>query len=201
MVITHICTLPTRVGFDILLQQLNDLSLDTPNASEVLGNFIARAVADDCLPPSYVQNHQNLKEKQAMLVVNYTDRVFDRCINNAIDFIDYHGLKLCLCDLLYCGKKDVFFRLSLLIQPTIHYLKLQCCVFILYHFRIILHWYSEALKRAKILVGIRHSTAKLENIWGTSGGLQPLMQLIDKVGTNLTTCTTIAINCDLLLSW
>ena len=115
MVITHICTLPTRVGFDILLQQLNDLSLDTPNASEVLGNFIARAVADDCLPPSYVQNHQNLKEKQAMLVVNYTDRVFDRCINNAIDFIDYHGLKLCLCDPLYCGKKYVFFRLSLLV--------------------------------------------------------------------------------------
>ena len=68
MVITHTCTLPTRVGFDILLQQLNDLSLDTPNASEVLGNFIARAVADDCLPPSYVQNHQNLKEIQAMLV-------------------------------------------------------------------------------------------------------------------------------------
>ena len=63
---TH--TIPIHVGFDILLHQLNDLSLDTPNAPEVLGNFIARAVADDCMPPSYVQNHQNLKEKQALLV-------------------------------------------------------------------------------------------------------------------------------------
>ncbi len=54
------------IGFDILLLQLNDLSLDTPNASEVLGNFIARAVADDCIPPAYVQNHQNLTEASAL---------------------------------------------------------------------------------------------------------------------------------------
>ena len=44
-------------GFDALLAQLNDLSLDTPNAAELLGNFIARAVADDCLPPAFVDNH------------------------------------------------------------------------------------------------------------------------------------------------
>lgn len=54
------------VGFDFLLHQLNDLSLDTPNASEVLGNFIARAIADDCLPPAYVQNHQNITESKAL---------------------------------------------------------------------------------------------------------------------------------------
>ena len=53
-------------GFDFLLHQLNDLSLDTPNASEVLGNFIARAIADDCLPPAYVQNHQNITDTKAL---------------------------------------------------------------------------------------------------------------------------------------
>ena len=44
-------------GFDMVLSQLADLSLDTPEASHVVGNFIARCVADDCLPPAYVTNH------------------------------------------------------------------------------------------------------------------------------------------------
>ncbi|GFV38500.1 hypothetical protein TNCV_3490891 [Trichonephila clavipes] len=39
-------------GFDIMLKNLSDLVLDTPDAATVLGNFIARAVADDCLPQS-----------------------------------------------------------------------------------------------------------------------------------------------------
>lgn len=42
-------------GFDILLSQLDDLVLDTPDASTVLGNFIARAIADDCMPPKYIE--------------------------------------------------------------------------------------------------------------------------------------------------
>jgi programmed cell death protein 4 len=33
---------------------LPDLVLDTPDAATVLANFLARAVADDCLPPRYV---------------------------------------------------------------------------------------------------------------------------------------------------
>jgi programmed cell death protein 4 len=41
-------------GFDLLLAQLSDLVLDTPDAPHVVGNFLARAVADDCLPPKYV---------------------------------------------------------------------------------------------------------------------------------------------------
>lgn len=41
-------------GFDALLNNLPDLVLDTPEAAHLLGNFIARAVADDCLMPKYV---------------------------------------------------------------------------------------------------------------------------------------------------
>jgi programmed cell death protein 4 len=44
-------------GFDHLLDQLNDLSLDTPNSPTLLGQFIARAVADDCLPPKFLSDH------------------------------------------------------------------------------------------------------------------------------------------------
>ncbi len=40
-------------GFDLILQQLEDLELDTPDVTEAVGNFIARCVADDCLAPAY----------------------------------------------------------------------------------------------------------------------------------------------------
>jgi len=49
-------------GFDILLSQLDDLELDTPDASIVLGNFIARAIADDCIPPKYATNAKQVLE-------------------------------------------------------------------------------------------------------------------------------------------
>lgn len=56
-------------AFDTLLRNLPDLILDTPEAPTLLGNFIARAVADDCLPPKYVQSY---KDKQR-------DRVESEC--------------------------------------------------------------------------------------------------------------------------
>lgn len=45
-------------GFDSLLESLSDLVLDNPDAATALGNFIARAVADDCLPPRFVQSYK-----------------------------------------------------------------------------------------------------------------------------------------------
>ena len=44
-------------GFDILLKSLPELILDTPGAATILGNFIARAVADDCIPPAFVNRY------------------------------------------------------------------------------------------------------------------------------------------------
>ncbi|KAH7983428.1 hypothetical protein HPB52_011959 [Rhipicephalus sanguineus] len=52
-------------GFQLLLKSLPDLVLDTPDATTVLGNFLARAVADDCVPPKYVQ--LNLEETDCPL--------------------------------------------------------------------------------------------------------------------------------------
>ena len=51
-------------AFDELLSQLDDLELDTPDATTVLGNFIARAIADDCLPPKYVTNAKEKLESK-----------------------------------------------------------------------------------------------------------------------------------------
>lgn len=48
-------------GFDILLDNLPDLILDTPEAPTILGNFLARAVADDCIPPKFVTKPDDLE--------------------------------------------------------------------------------------------------------------------------------------------
>jgi len=45
-------------AFDFLLHQLPDLILDTPDAPEVLGNFLARAIADDCIPPKFLHSYK-----------------------------------------------------------------------------------------------------------------------------------------------
>jgi len=41
-------------GFTVLLERLDDLRLDIPNAPELLSNFLARAVVDDILPPAFL---------------------------------------------------------------------------------------------------------------------------------------------------
>ncbi|OWR53570.1 programmed cell death 4a, partial [Danaus plexippus plexippus] len=43
-------------AFERLLEKLPDLVLDTPEAAVLMSNFIARCVADDCLPPKFVQS-------------------------------------------------------------------------------------------------------------------------------------------------
>lgn len=44
-------------AFTSLLGRLGDLKRDVPDAVEILGKLMARAVADDCLPPIYVNAH------------------------------------------------------------------------------------------------------------------------------------------------
>lgn len=43
-------------AFEQLAANVTDLKLDTPNATEVLAKFMARCVADDCLPPIFVNS-------------------------------------------------------------------------------------------------------------------------------------------------
>ncbi|XP_061725475.1 programmed cell death protein 4 [Cydia pomonella] len=47
------------VAFEHLLEKLPDLVLDTPDAAVLLSNFIARCVADDCLPPRFVSQQRD----------------------------------------------------------------------------------------------------------------------------------------------
>jgi hypothetical protein len=41
-------------GFTLLLERIEDLKLDIPNAPELLSMFLARAVVDDLLPPAFL---------------------------------------------------------------------------------------------------------------------------------------------------
>jgi len=42
------------LGFDLLLERADDLAVDTPKLADLLGRFLARAVADEALPPKYI---------------------------------------------------------------------------------------------------------------------------------------------------
>lgn len=45
-------------GFHELLVSLDDIQLDTPDAHTLLGQFIARCIADDCLPPKFITSYK-----------------------------------------------------------------------------------------------------------------------------------------------
>ena len=45
-------------ALDYLLKQIDDLELDTPEAPTIIGNFIARAIADDCIPPKFLHSYK-----------------------------------------------------------------------------------------------------------------------------------------------
>ncbi|XP_071792810.1 programmed cell death protein 4-like [Asterias amurensis] len=56
-----------EVAFEQLLHQLPDLTLDSPDAPIVLGQFIARAIADDCLAPRFLQSlKKKIKEEHIL---------------------------------------------------------------------------------------------------------------------------------------
>jgi len=53
-------------AFDFLLRQLPDLMLDTPEAPTIIGNFMARCIADDCIPPKFLKSYKgNVEESEA----------------------------------------------------------------------------------------------------------------------------------------
>jgi len=45
-------------ALDYLLKQIEDLELDTPEAPLIIGNYIARAIADDTIPPKFLHSYK-----------------------------------------------------------------------------------------------------------------------------------------------
>lgn len=70
-------------AFENLLANLPDLILDIPDAPTILGNFIARAIADDCIPPKFIVS---LKQKS-------DDKDFQEAVSHADALLSMkHGL-------------------------------------------------------------------------------------------------------------
>lgn len=56
-------------GYDMLIKNASDLKLDTPDAPTFLGNFIARSIADDCIPPKFLQSYKGKVENEDTIKV------------------------------------------------------------------------------------------------------------------------------------
>ncbi|KAH3864297.1 hypothetical protein DPMN_027313, partial [Dreissena polymorpha] len=95
-----------QTGFDNLLNGLADLVIDSPEAPKLLGMFMARAVADDCLPPKYIQSYKGAVDNTAT---------------------------------------------------------------------------QEALEKAELLLSQKHGIVRLDNIWGTGGGIRPVKYLVKQM--------------------
>eukprot|EP01135_Chromosphaera_perkinsii_P010416 Nk52_evm88s2118 gene=Nk52_evmTU88s2118 len=54
-----------EAAFVQLLDSLQDTELDCPKAVELIAKFLARAVADDCLPPAFVTKHLDTTDSRA----------------------------------------------------------------------------------------------------------------------------------------
>lgn len=52
-----VCEQDIELGFQALMNLLEELKLDTPDAESILGQFMARCIADDCLNPVYIKEH------------------------------------------------------------------------------------------------------------------------------------------------
>ena len=146
----------------MLLEELDELSLDTPDAPEVLGNFMARAVADDCVPPAYIVNVTDVQDPKALYVACCT---------------------VCPSQLV-CTQLAELEHVALLVIAK--FLQTRSTA-------IVSSWFppppahtcSSALKRAQLLLNIKHGMARLDNVWGVGGGQRPVMFLISKVKKNL----------------
>lgn len=48
-----------EMGFEVLLDSIDDLVIDIPDAKDMVGSFLARAVVDEVLAPAFLSNRNN----------------------------------------------------------------------------------------------------------------------------------------------
>lgn len=58
----------TRKGFNQLVMAIDEIVVDSPDAEDAIAKFLARAVADDCLAPCFLSQHDGLSPRAISLV-------------------------------------------------------------------------------------------------------------------------------------
>lgn len=76
-------------GFDFLLRNLNDITLDNPDAPEKSGTFIARAIADKVINKKYIDRFFNDEENNDNLPDLKNEKIF-KAIDSARLLINMH---------------------------------------------------------------------------------------------------------------
>jgi programmed cell death protein 4 len=66
-----------ELGYQALMNYLPDLRLDTPDAAVILGQFMARSVADDCLRPCYIKEHLEHPSNSARTALETAHRLLE----------------------------------------------------------------------------------------------------------------------------
>jgi len=69
-----ICEQEMELGFQALLNALDELKLDTPDATTILGQFMARCIADDCLNPCFIKEHMAHPSEVQMAALNSANK-------------------------------------------------------------------------------------------------------------------------------
>ena len=63
-------------AFDFLMRQLSDLILNTPEAPTIIGKFMARCIADDCIPPKFLNSYKvGVIKLRSKVFINVCPRV------------------------------------------------------------------------------------------------------------------------------
>ncbi|XP_063836788.1 programmed cell death protein 4 [Ostrinia nubilalis] len=159
-------------AFERLLDKLPDLVLDTPDAAVLLSNFIARCVADDCLPPRFVQSlaaaelNTHARRVATLFIMNkgqiaVTDKlrpcvVADKCHIAAVLLSNF--IARCVAD--DCLPPRFVQSLAAAELNT--------------HAR-------QAIHRAETLLSMNQGLVRLDNIWGVGGGIRPVKSLIRQI--------------------
>ncbi|CAG9316377.1 unnamed protein product [Blepharisma stoltei] len=142
--ISGICQPNTFVeAFDDTLRNIRETSIDVPSAPELIAKFIARAMADDCLPANYIIDSElsTIEENsieltvllQAQRLINHREayttlqsvwgpqvenlndyqRQFDTIIREFLDSKDHRNAKECLKELCCPHYMHEFVRKSI----------------------------------------------------------------------------------------
>ena len=61
-------------GFEHLLESMDDMVIDIPDANTLVGAFLARAVVDEVLPPAFLSNRECKENSCVELAVRLLSR-------------------------------------------------------------------------------------------------------------------------------
>lgn len=166
-------------GFTKLLSDINDLQLDCPDASHVLGNFMARCVADDCMAPMYLremkqvyggivsentqrQNSSDSKEKSNSPAATAVALASANLPNEEIEKKTECGMSN---GVMENGSNDSGHNSGNTSNEELASAESGL----------------RAIQRANNLLTSKHGLVRLDTIWGVGGGVRPVKVLSRKV--------------------